>query len=114
MTTRAILPTKNPRAGFWAASERNGYDAAYVWEAASDALASVFGLSPSEIRDFLDSDAGRILANDLGFIAGGPTGPEAIETLIMARLEHLGWQRFYKRAIARVRASSTATDHPRT
>ena len=102
MTVRAILPTRNPCAGFWAASQRNGYDAASAWAAASGALANIFGLSPSEVRDFLDGEAGRLLADDLGFIAGGLSA-EAVETLIRARLDHLGWQRFYKKAIARAR-----------
>lgn len=114
MTSSAVLPTKNPAAGFWAASQRNGYDAESVWAAASEALASIFGLSPSEARDFLDGEAGRLLADDIGFIADDPTNAEAIMTLIMARLDYLGWQRFYRQAIARVRASSRPPNHPRT
>jgi hypothetical protein len=114
MTTRAILPTRNPASGFWAASQRNGYDAESVWAAASEALASIFGLSPSEARDFLDGDAGHLLADDIGFIADDPTSAEAIMTLIMARLDYLGWQRFYRQAVARVRASSRPTNHPQT
>jgi hypothetical protein len=114
MTTSAILPTKNPGAGFWAASVRNGYDAESVWAAASEALASIFGLSPSEVRDFLDGETGHLLADDIGFIADDPTNAEAIMTLIMARLDYLGWQRFYRHAVARVRASSRATNHPQT
>lgn len=105
MKTRVILPARNPCAGFWAASQRNGYDAAAAWAAASGALASIFGLTPSEVRDLLDGEAGRFLADDIGFIADG-WDAEAVETLIKARLNHLGWQRFYKQAIARVRASS--------
>lgn len=104
MTTKAILPTRNPSAGFWAASRRNGYDAESVWAAASVALANTFGLSPPAVRNFLDGEAGRVLADDLGFIAEGPINAEAIETLIAARLAHLGWQRFYERAIARARS----------
>lgn len=114
MTTSAVLPTRNPAAGFWAASQRNGYDAESVWAAASEALANIFGLSPCEARDFLDGEAGRLLADDIGFIADDPTSAEAIMTLIMARLDYLGWQRFYRQAVARVRASSRAPDHPRT
>ncbi len=105
MTTRAILPTRNPGAGFWAASQRNGYEAEPVWAAASGALASIFGLSPTAVRDFLDGEAGRLLADDIGFIAGGPMNAEAIEALITARLGHLGWQRFYNKAIARARGA---------
>jgi hypothetical protein len=114
MTTQAILPTRNPAGGFWAASQRNGYDAESVWAAASEALANIFGLSPSEARDFLDGEAGHFLANDLSFIADDPTSPETIMTLIMARLDYLGWQRFYRQAVARVRASSRSSNHPQT
>ena len=106
MTTRGVLPTRNPCAGFWAASQRNGYQAERVWAAASEALASIFELSPSEVRDFLDSEAGSLLADDIGFITEGPMDAEAIEILITSRLNHLGWQRFYTQAIARVRDSS--------
>lgn len=105
MKIEAILPARNPLAGFWAASQRNGYDVAAAWAAASRALARIFGLSPSEVRDFLDGEAGRLLADDIAFIAGG-WDAEAIELLIKVRLDHLGWQRFYTEAIARVRASS--------
>ena len=105
MKTEVILPARNPFAGFWAASQRNGYDVAAAWAAASRALARIFGLSPSEVRDFLDGEAGRLLADDIAFIAGG-WDAEAIELLIKVRLDHLGWQRFYTEAIARVRASS--------
>jgi hypothetical protein len=114
MTSSPILPTRNPAAGFWAASQRNGYDAESVWAAASEALANVFGLSAIEVRDFLDGEAGHLLADDLGFIADDPANPETIMTLIMARLDYLGWQRFYRQAVARVRASSRAANHPQT
>ena len=86
MTIRTILPTKDPLSGFWAASERNGYDVQLVWTMASDALATIFALKPTEVRDFLDSHAGRLLADDISFIEGGPTDTAAIETLIKARL----------------------------
>lgn len=105
MKIEAILPSRNPFAGFWAASQRNGYDAAAAWAAASRAVGRTFGLSPGEVRDFLDGEAGRLLADDLAFIAGG-WDAESIEHLINARLDHVGWQRFYAEAIARVRASS--------
>lgn len=103
MTTKAILPTRNPSAGFWAASQRNGYDTERVWAAASVALANIFGLSPPVVRNLLDGEAGRVLADDLSFIAEGPINFEAIETLLAARLTHLGWQRFYERAIMSAR-----------
>ncbi len=103
MTIRAILPTKDPLSGFWAASERNAYEVESVWAMASDALATVFALTPTEVRDFLDSHAGRLLADDIGFIEGGPTNAEVIEALIEARLGHLGWRRFYEQAISEIR-----------
>ena len=103
MTIRTILPTMDPLSGFWAASERNGYEVQSVWAMASDALAMIFALTPIEVRDFLDSHAGRLLADDIGFIEGGPTDTAAIETLIKARLGHLGWQRLYEQAISEIR-----------
>jgi hypothetical protein len=74
-----------------------------TWMMASDALARTFALNPIEVRDFLDGDAGRLLADDIGFIEGGPTNAAAIEALINARLRHLGWQRLYQQAISQIR-----------
>jgi hypothetical protein len=108
MTMRTILPTMNPSSGFWAASERNGYQVQSVWAMASDALATIFALTPIEVRDFLDSHAGRLLADDIGFIEGGPTDTAVIQTLIKARLGHLGWQRLYEQAISEIRAQERA------
>ena len=114
MTTRTILPTKDPSSGFWAASERNGYQVQSVWAMASDALAMILALTPIEVRDFLDSHAGRLLADDIGFIEGGPTDTAAIEILIKARLGHLGWRRFYDQAISEIRAQAHARKEPRS
>ena len=100
---RTILPTKKPLQGFWAASASCGYDAQQVWNAASDALATTFDLKPTEIRDFLDSNAGCTLANDLMFIEGGPRSSNAIADLIKARLTHEGWRRWFAQAIAEIR-----------
>jgi hypothetical protein len=100
MTIRTILPTKDPSSGFWAVSERNGYEVQSVWVMASDALATIFALNPTEVRDFLDGHAGRLLADDISFIDGGPTNAEAIQALIQARLGHLGWRRLYEQAIS--------------
>src|SRR5512144_1897346 len=108
MTTRTILPTTDPSSGFWAASERNGYAVQSVWAIASDAVATIFALTPIEVRDFLDSHAGRLLADDIGFIEGGPTDSAAIETLIGARLAHLGWRRLYDQTISEIRAQALA------
>jgi hypothetical protein len=106
MTIRTILPTKDPLSGFWAASERYGYEVQSVWAMASDALATIFALKPTEVRDFLDSHAGRLLADDISFIEGGPTSAEAIEALIKARLSHLGWRRLYEQAISDIRVQA--------
>ena len=114
MTTRTILPTKDPSSGFWAASERNGYQVQSVWAMASDALAMIFALTPIEVRDFLDSHAGGLLADDISFIEGGPIDSAAIETLIKARLSHLGWRRFYNQAISEIRAQAHAQKEPRS
>ena len=109
MKTRTILPTKDRWSGFWAASERNGYDVQLVWVMASAALVTIFALKPTEVRDFLDSHAGRLLADDIGFIEGGPTNTEAITALIKARLGHHGWRRFYEQAISEIRVQNSGT-----
>lgn len=102
---RSILPPLAPFDGFWAASRRNGHDPQATWTAVSEALADIFDLTPAAIRDFLDSVAGRVLAEDLSFIEGGPIGPQAIRTLIMVRLDDDGWRRWYGHMIAHARAA---------
>jgi hypothetical protein len=114
MTTRTILPTTDPSSGFWAASARNGYQVESVWAMASDALATIFALTPIEVRDFLDSHAGRLLADDISFIEGGPTNAEVIEALIKARLGHLGWQRLYQQTISEIQGRAHARKEPRS
>ena len=106
MISRSVLPSRNRMSGFWAASERNGFDAEEVWAAASDALATVFDLQPAEVRDLLESEVGELLADDIGFIEGGVFDAEAIEGLLRARLDHLGWRRLYEQAISALRAGS--------
>ena len=101
--TTTILPTGNEAWGFWGTSTRNGYDAAMAWEAASDALATAFDLTPIQIRDLLDSRFGRHLADDLSFIEGGPASPQAIETHIMTRLADHRWRRWFEQAVDDVR-----------
>ena len=113
MTIGTILPTKDPSSGFWAASERNGFEVRLVWAMASDALATIFALKPTEVRDFLDGHAGRLLADDIGFIEGGPTDTAAVEALIRARLDHLGWRRLYEQAISEIRARKCAPEDSR-
>jgi hypothetical protein len=113
MTIKTILPTKDPLSGFWAASERNGYEVQSVWAMASDALATIFALKPTEVRDFLDGHVGRLLADDISFIEGGPTSSKAIEALIKSRLGHLGWRRLYEQAISEIRGQKRAPRNPR-
>lgn len=92
--------------GFWGASARNGHDVEGAWAAASNALATVFELQPADVRDLLDSGVGNLLGDDIGFIEGSVCDAEAIEALIRARLDHLGWRRLYMRAISAIRAGS--------
>lgn len=47
-----------------------------MWVMASDALATIFALNPTEVRDLLDGCAGRLLADDMSFIEGGLTSAE--------------------------------------
>lgn len=102
MTTEAILPPRTFQDGFWGTMRRKDYDVQSVWEAASAALTAAFDLTPEESRDFLDGPAGRVLAEDIGFIEGGPSGSQTILALIGARLEHEGWCRWYGQALAAV------------
>jgi hypothetical protein len=103
--TNTTLRTANPDWGFWGTSVRNGYDAALAWEAASDALATAFDLTPAEIRDLLDSRFGRHLADDLSFIPGGPASREAIEEHIMARLAVRSWRRWFDTGVRAIRTA---------
>jgi hypothetical protein len=101
--SKTILPTANETWGFWGTSGRNGYDQQTAWEAASDALATAFDLSPEQVRDLLDARFGRHLADDLSFIPGGPANPEAIEKHIMRRLASRQWHRWFEQAVREVR-----------
>lgn len=78
-----ILPTENESWGFWGTALRNlegegrnlihhdgtERDASEVrkelWDAVSGLLQDTFLLTPAQARDFLDSTAGRHLADDL-------------------------------------------------
>jgi hypothetical protein len=107
VTVPSILPSRDRESGFWAATTRNGYDAEGVWAAASEALAAVFGLRPVEVRNLLDSELGELLGDDIVFIEGGACDAEAIEDLIRARLDHLGWRRVDMQAIDIIRAGTS-------
>jgi hypothetical protein len=104
--TSTILPTANLHWGFWGTSVRNGYDAALVWEAANDALATAFALAPAEVRDLLVSRFGRHLADDLSFIPGGPASRHAIEEHLMARFAGRGWRRWLESELGAIRAAT--------
>ncbi len=110
MTDPPILPSRDQASGFWAATTRNGYEAEAVWAAASDALAGLFDLQPTETRDLLDSDLGELLGDDICFIEDGACDAAAIEHLIRDRLDHLGWRRLYTQAIAAIRAANSETN----
>ena len=105
MTKATMLPSANPDRGCWGTSVHNGFEAALAGDAASDALATAFDLTPAEIRDLLDSRYGRHLADDLSFIPGGPVSHEAIEAHLMARLADRRWRRWLETAIREVRAA---------
>jgi hypothetical protein len=105
MNTKTIFPTKNTEWGFWGAAGRSGYDQQMTSEAASDALATAFDLTPAQVRDLLDARFGRHLADDLSFIPGGPVSREAIEKHIMARLADRGWRKWFERAVRETRSA---------
>ena len=105
MHTKTIMPTNNTEWGFWGTAGHNGYDQQMTWEAASDALATAFNLTPERVRDLLDARFGRHLADDLSFIAGGPVSPEAVEHHIMKRLADRGWRKWFERAVREARSA---------
>lgn len=100
-----ILKTENKDWGFWGTSDRNGYDAALTWDAASRFLAAEFELTPEQTRDVLDARFGRHLADDLSFIengtgnAHGPISADAITKHLKARVADRGWRDSFENAI---------------
>ena len=103
--TNTTLPTNNTEWGFWGGCDHNGYDQQMAWEAASDALATAFDLTPEQVRDLLDARFGRHFADDLSFIAGDPVSREAIEQHIMKRLADRGWRKWFERAVRETRSA---------
>ena len=99
-----VLPTRNVEWGFWGTANRNGYDPHLTWQATSDTLATAFDLTRDEVRDLLDARFGRHLADELSFIAGGPTSYELIEEHIMKRVADRGWRKWFEKAIGDLRA----------
>ncbi|HXF88862.1 MAG TPA: hypothetical protein VNK48_10965 [Xanthobacteraceae bacterium] len=101
--TRTILPTTNETWGFWGTCGHNGYDRAMAWEAASDALATAFDLTPEQVRDLLDARFGRHLADDLSFIPEGPVSPRAIKSHIKKRIADPRWRKWFEQAVREAR-----------
>ena len=101
--SKTILPTANEIWGFWGTSGRNGYNQQMTWEAASDALATAFELTPEQVRDLLDARFGRHLADDLSVIPGGPVTAKAIEEHITKRLANRGWRKWFESSVWEIR-----------
>lgn len=93
-----ILPTANAEWGFWGTSQRNGYDAASAWNAASQFLMGAFDLPAEQARDVLDARFGRHLADDLSFIKGTLT-VETIAAHLKLRIADAGWRTTFENAI---------------
>ena len=96
--------TQNPDWGFWGTATCNGSDPQMTWNAAADALARAFGLKVEEVRTLLDARFGRHLADDLSFIAGGPTTPEAVEFQVEARLANRGWRKWFEVGVSEAKS----------
>lgn len=99
------LPTENLSWGFWGTATHNGYDTAMAWDAASTVLQNIFKLTPEQTRDLLDARFGRHLADDLSFIAGGPTSAEKIIAHITERMKHRGWNKWVHKTLQEIRAA---------
>jgi hypothetical protein len=98
MKKTEILPTENKEWGFWGTAERNGYDVALTWNAASKFLIATFDLTAEQARDVLDARFGRHLADDLSFIKGALTA-ENIAAHLKLRIADAGWRRTFENAI---------------
>lgn len=94
----AILPTANAEWGFWGTAERNGYDAALTWKAASQFLMGAFDLTAEQARDVLDARFGRHLADDLSFIRDTLTA-ENIAAHLHLRIADASWRTTFENAI---------------
>ncbi|ABK44553.1 hypothetical protein Mmc1_2052 [Magnetococcus marinus MC-1] len=93
------LPTNNPSWGFWGTSRHNGYDQEMTWLAASHFFANSYNLDAQDTRDLLDSVFGRHLADDLSFIEGGPTTPEAITDHLAKRMANRSYKSWIDDAV---------------
>lgn len=101
MKKTEILPTENKEWGFWGTAERNGYDTALAWNAASQFLIGAFDLTAEQARDVLDARFGRHLADDLSFIKGTLTA-ETIAAHLKLRITDAGWRKSFETAITEV------------
>lgn len=93
------LPTNNQEWGFWGTSRHNGYDATMTWDTASRFFTKTFDLTAEQTRTLLDARFGRHLADDLSFIAGGPTTAEVIISHFEMRNADKSWRKHYEKAI---------------
>jgi hypothetical protein len=96
-----ILAAENKEWGFWGTAERNLYDAALTWNAASNFLIAEFDLTAEQARDVLDARFGRHLADDLSFIKGTQT-EKTITAHLKLRIADAGWRKSFESAITEV------------
>lgn len=101
MKNTEILATTNKEWGFWGTAERNGYDTALTWNAASKFLIAAFDLTAEQARDVLDARFGRHLADDLSFIKGTLT-EKAITAHLKLRTADAGWRKSFETSISEV------------
>jgi hypothetical protein len=110
MKNTEILATANKEWGFWGTAERNGYDAALTWSAASKCLITEFDLTSEQARDVLDARFGRHLADDLSFIKGTLT-EKAITAHLKLRIADAGWCENFESTITEVTGKTFTTKH---
>lgn len=108
-----ILPTENKEWGFWGTVERNLYDAALTWNAASKFLIAEFDLNAEQARDVLDARFGRHLADDLSFIKGALT-EKTITAHLKLRISDAGWRKSFENAITEVTGKTFSRKNPPT
>lgn len=113
MKNTEILATANKEWGFWGTAERNGYDAALTWSAASKCLITEFDLTSEQARDVLDARFGRHLADDLSFIKGTLT-EKAITAHLKLRIADASWRENFESAITEVTGKTFTRKTPMT
>ena len=108
-----ILATANKEWGFWGTAERNGYDTALTWNAASKFLIAAFDLTAEQARDVLDARFGRHLADDMSFIKGTLT-EKTIMAHLKLRIADAGWRENFESAITEVTGKTFTRKIPMT